>query len=101
MKNKVYKIFTEREWNTFQETGLFGGSADDLLDGFIHLSTNEQIDTVIEKFFSDKRPLYIAEFSDPNFLQKLKWEISESGGVYPHLYGSNLLQGEVTGFVKL
>jgi len=28
-------------------------------------------------------------------------ENSASGGVYPHLYGVNLLPGEVTDFVKL
>ena len=101
MKDKVYKIFTESEWKDFQEAGQFNGSADDRRDGFIHLSTKEQVDGVIERFFSGKRPLYIAEFSGFNFLQKLKWEISTSGGVYPHLYGDNLLPGEVTGFVKL
>jgi len=101
MNDKVYKVFTESEWETFQDTGQFGGSSDDLLDGFIHLSTKEQLAGVIERFFSGVRPLYVAEFSHFNFLQKLKWEISTSGGVYPHLYGVNLLPGEVTGFVKL
>ena len=101
MKDKVYKIFTESEWKDFQEAGQFKGSADDQRDGFIHLSTEEQVDGVIERYFSGKHPLYIAEFSGLNFLQKLKWEISASGGVYPHLYGVNLLPGEVTGFVKL
>jgi len=100
-KDKVYKIFTESEWNTFQETGQFKGSVDDLRDGFIHLSTKEQVAGVIERYFSGQHPLYIAEFSGPDFLQKLKWEISASGDVYPHLYGVNLLPSEVTGFVKL
>ena len=101
MKDKVYKIFIESEWKDFQKTGQFNGSADDQRDGFIHLSTEEQVEGVIERYFSGKHPLYIAEFSGLNFLQKLKWEISASGGVYPHLYGVNLLPGEVTGFVKL
>lgn len=98
---KVYKIFTESEWNDFQANNQFKGSADDLRDGFIHLSTEEQIDEVMKKYFSGQHPLYVAEFSDLNFLQKLKWEISASGGVYPYLYDSNLLPGDVTGFVKL
>ena len=83
------------------ETGQFKGSADDLRDGFIHLSTEEQVDGVIERFFSGKHPLYIAEFSGFHFLQKLKWETSASGAVYPHLSGVSLLPGEVTDFVKL
>lgn len=101
VKDKVYKVFTEGEWKTFQKTGRFSGSADDIRDGFIHLSTKEQVSGVVEKFFSGKRPLYIAEFSGSNFIEKLKWEISDSAGVYPHLYGVNLFTGEVTGFTKL
>ena len=53
-------------------------TADDLRDGFIHLSTEEQVDGVIERYFSGQHPLYTAEFSGLNFLQILKWEISAS-----------------------
>ena len=98
MQDSVYKIFTESEWKLFQETGQFKGSADDLRDGFIHLSTKEQVDGVIERFFSGKHPLYMAEFSGPDFLQRLKWEVSASNEIYPHLYGSDLLISEVSSF---
>ena len=102
MKDKVYKIFTETEWNAFQKSGQFEGSDDDLRDSFIHLSTKEQIDGVIERFFSDRGPLYVAGFSDPGFRQRLKWETVDSGEVYPHLYGSELLlTSEVTSIAKL
>ena len=96
VKDKVYKIFTESEWEAFQKTGLFSGSADDLRDGFIHLSTNEQLEGVIERFFSGKRPLYVAEFSDDDFLKTLSWEVSASNEVYPHLYRHKLLVGQVS-----
>jgi len=101
MKNKVYKVFTESEWNAFQESGQFEGSEDDLRDGFIHLSTKEQVDGVIERFFSGKRPLYVAEFSGSDFLQRVKWEASASKEFYPHLYGFDLLVKEVRDFFKL
>jgi len=101
MEDRVYKIFTEAEWNKFQETGQFSGSADDLRDGFIHLSTKEQVDGVIEKYFSGKRPLYVAEFADADFLQRLKWEASASGEIYPHLYSFDLFVSEVKQFVTL
>lgn len=101
MKDKVYKIFTEGEWKDFQKSGQFKGSADDLRDGFIHLSTEVQVDEVIERFFSGKRPLYVAEFSGPEFLQRLNWEASTSKEIYPHLYNSALLASEVINFVRL
>ena len=101
MNDRVYKVFTETEWKTFQNTGKFNGSADDLRDGFIHLSTKEQLTGVIEKFFPGSRPLYVAEFSDPVLLQQLKWEVSDSGETYPHLYDLNLVVSKVSSFEEL
>ncbi len=98
MASKVYKIFTETEWRNFQDSGQFSGSSDDLRDGFIHLSTREQVGEVVERFFAGIRPLYIAEFSGPAFIESLTWETSVSGEVYPHLYGGNLLASNVTAF---
>ena len=80
MQHKVYKIFIESEWQLFKETGLFKGSADDLRDGFIHLSTKEQLDGVIERFFSDKKPLYVADFSTPEFLKRLSQQQTIQAG---------------------
>lgn len=97
----VYKIFTESEWQTFQKTGQFIGSADDLRDGFIHLSTKEQVPGVVDRYFSGKRPLYVAAFSSSNFLQKLKWEASASKEIFPHLYGFALFLDELSSFVTL
>ena len=101
MQDKVYKIFTESEWKLFQETGQFKGSADDLRDGFIHLSTEQQVAGVIDKFFSGVHPLYVAEFSGPGFMRRLKWEASLSNELYPHLYNSTLLVSEVVSLVLL
>jgi uncharacterized protein (DUF952 family) len=101
MKNKVYKVLTESEWKAFQKTGQFKGSKDDIRDGFIHLSTKEQVAGVIERFFLGKHPLYVAEFSSPDFLKCLKWEASSSNEVYPHLYSSELFVNELSNINRL
>ena len=98
MNDKVYKVFTESEWKIFKSTGKFEGSADDLRDGFIHLSTKDQLTGVIERFFSGVCPLNIAEFSASDFLERLKWEASASNEVYPHLYGASLFAADITSF---
>ena len=77
-KEKVYKIFNQTDWQDFQASGRFSGSADDLRDGFILLSKQDQVVGVIEKFFKANRPVYIAEFSGPRFLEHLRWELSGS-----------------------
>ena len=74
---------------------------DDLRDGFIHLSTQEQLAGVIERFFSGIYPLYIAEFSASDFPERLKWEASESSDVYPHLYSAGLFATEIKSFVTV
>ena len=101
MKERVYKVFRQAEWQAFQQEGHFKGSKDDLRDGFIHLSNPQQVDGVIDRFFSGVRPLYIAEFTEPWLLQNLKWEDSGSGELYPHLYDSDLQAADMAGFVKL
>jgi len=101
MQDKVYKIFTESEWRAFQETGQFGGSEDDRRDGFIHLCTQQQVTGVVERFFAGRRPLYVAEFSNPDFIERLKWEFSGSNGIYPHLYGFGLIVSDLSGVIKL
>jgi uncharacterized protein (DUF952 family) len=101
VEGKVYKIFTETEWLNFQESGQFSGSLDDIGDGFIHLSSKDQVAGVVERFFAGKRPLYVAEFSEPDLLQKLKWEDSGAAELYPHLYGFDLQAADMSGFVKL
>ena len=101
MNDKVYKVFIESEWKVFQDTGKFGGSADDLRDGFVHLSTKDQIAGVIERFFSGIHPLYIAEFSASELHERLKWEASASNEVYPHLYGAGLFATEIKGLITV
>lgn len=82
----VYKILREKEWKEFNSLGYFAGNSDDQRDGFIHLSPANQIQRIINKYFSNDRPLYILKFDDSNFLEKLVWEEAGSGGLYPHLY---------------
>ena len=100
-QDSVYKVFTEVEWKLFKKTGQFSGSEDDLRDGFIHLSTKEQLDGVIKRFFSDIEPLFLAEFSNPDFLIRLNWEGSSSGELYPHLYGFSIQMADLVDIVEL
>lgn len=100
-QDSVYKVFTEVEWKLFQKTGQFSGSEDDLRDGFIHLSRKNQVKNVIKKYFSRKAPVYVATFSNPGLLKRIKWETSSSNDVYPHLYDADLLLSEVSNYVRL
>lgn len=82
----VYKISTIEEWKTAQGSGVFAGTVLDTLDGFIHLSTAEQVPVTLERHFADATELMLLAI-DADGLDGLKWEKSRDGGLFPHLYG--------------
>jgi len=86
----VYKILTDAEMTAFKASGIFKGNLADNKDGYIHLSEKSQVERVIEKYYKDVSPLWVAEFRGTDFLDKLKWEPASNGDLYPHLYGSFL-----------
>lgn len=79
------KIFRRAEWEAFEASGRFAGSPDDLRDGFIHLSTPDQLEGTLLRHFAGEADLVIAELNvaaDP----ALKLEPSRGGALFPHLY---------------
>ena len=87
MNNKfVYKIFTRNEWKRFSED-RFMGSKLDISSGFIHLSSKNQVNGTINKFFKTKFFLIIAGFKAETLGNKLKWEEVYKDKFFPHFYG--------------
>ena len=81
----LFKILRAPEWAAFQESERFEGSADDLRDGFIHLSGAEQVEGTLQKYFSSQSGLVVAEVAVDND-PMLRWEPSRGGALFPHLY---------------
>jgi uncharacterized protein (DUF952 family) len=82
----VYKICTASEWRDAERAGVYRGSAVDRNDGFIHFSTAEQAAETAAKWFAGQRDLVLVAV-DADALDKLKWEPSRGGALFPHLYG--------------
>jgi uncharacterized protein (DUF952 family) len=83
----VYKIVDQRSWDQAVGSGTYRGSADDLRDGFIHLSTAEQLAGTLAKHFKDQNNLMLVEFLSDRLGAKLIWEPSRGGALFPHYYG--------------
>lgn len=86
----IFKILRAGEWERFQADGRFAGSADDLRDGFIHLSAAEQLAGTLARHFAAEAGLVrleVAVEADP----ALVWEVSRGGARFPHLYRPLLL----------
>ena len=93
----IFKIFRPAEWADFRASGRFAGSADDLRDGFIHLSESAQVPGTLAAHFAGEPGLVVAEVAvadDP----ALKWGTSRRGEAFPHLYRP-LLLADVVGVV--
>lgn len=83
----IYKVLRAAEWQDAQERGVFGGSADDLRDGFIHLSTRDQLNGTIARHFAGESGLIVLEIAADRIRAALRWEPSRDGALFPHLYG--------------
>jgi uncharacterized protein (DUF952 family) len=87
----AYKVLTDAEMKEL-ETGAFMGSAVDHADGFIHLSTADQLTETVDKHFAGQSDLWVAAVDLAAEGQLVKWETSRGGALFPHLYGTLLLE---------
>ena len=87
MHGRIYKVLRAAEWAHAQASGVFGGSADDLRDGFIHFSTAGQLNATIDRHFAGERDLVVLEVDAAALGDALVWEPSRGGALFPHLYG--------------
>ncbi len=83
----VFKIFRQSEWGAFVFGGETRGSADDLRDGYIHLSTADQVAGTAERHFAGEHGLMLAAFDAAALGPALRWEPSRGGALFPHLHG--------------
>jgi uncharacterized protein (DUF952 family) len=83
----IYKICTASEWREAERAGVYRGSAADAKDGFIHFSTAEQAAETAAKWFAGQRDLVLVAVDAHALGDKLKWEPSRGGALFPHLYG--------------
>lgn len=83
----AFKILTAAQWAQFEADGLFKGAPVDLADGYIHLSTADQVQGTLDRHFAGQDGLVIAEVDLAPLQSLIKWEVSRGGALFPHIYG--------------
>jgi len=83
----IYKICPAALWRDAERAGVFRGSEVDIRDGFIHFSTAAQALETAAKYFSGQSDLLLLYVDTASLGDKLKWEPSRGGALFPHLYG--------------
>lgn len=83
----VYKICAKPVWDAALKAGFFSGATIDILDGFIHLSSANQVKSTADLHFKTGDDLVLVSFDDRT-LSGLKYEPSRGGELFPHVFGT-------------
>lgn len=82
---RIFHIVPADAWDRFSGSLYEAESFD--TEGFIHCSFTGQLDSVIERYYSDADEIVILEIDPTKLDSKLVVEPSTSGENYPHIYG--------------
>jgi beta-hydroxylase len=97
MSRTAFKILTAAQWAQFEADGIFLGAPVDLADGYIHLSTADQVQGTLDRHFAGQTGLVIVEVDLDMLGDDIRWEISRGGALFPHLYGTLPMKAVVGG----
>jgi len=83
---QIYKILRADEWAKLIADGQTDGAPIDIHDGYVHLSTSEQVAATVAKHSAAETGLSILALESDTLADDLKWEPSRGGALFPHLY---------------
>ncbi len=95
MPTLIYKIATRAEWDAAQALSRNEGSGDDARDGFIHFSSPKQLAATAAKHFAGQSDLVLVAVDGEQLGERLRWEPSRGGELFPHLYGPLSLEAVI------
>ncbi len=84
----IYKIVCADEWRAAEVDGVFRGAAVDLADGYIHFSTEAQVEETAARHFAGQDGLLLVAVDAEKLGKALKWEPSRGGALFPHLHAT-------------
>lgn len=88
MSSLIYKIVPRALWREAERSGSFAGAPVDLADGYIHFSTAAQVRETAAKYFAGQDDLLLVAVDGAALGEALRWEVSRSGALFPHLYAA-------------
>ncbi|HEX3535400.1 MAG TPA: DUF952 domain-containing protein [Stellaceae bacterium] len=77
----------DEAWEEARCAGVYHGSDDDRRDGFLHFSTGEQVAESARRHRAGQTGLVLVAVESARLGDRLKWEPSRGGQLFPHLYG--------------
>ena len=84
----AYKVLTGPQMAVLEVDGVFAGAPIDLADGYVHLSTADQVTETVDKHFAGQADLHVAAVDLAVLGEAVKWEASRGGQLFPHIYAA-------------
>ena len=88
MTRMIYHMCPAAAWAAALAAGEYAGTEDDRRDGFIHFSTAEQLPESARRHRAGQAGLVLVAVESARLGERLRWEPSRSGALFPHLYGT-------------
>jgi uncharacterized protein (DUF952 family) len=83
----IYHITTKQNWEEAVQKGEFT-SPSLITEGFIHNSTESQVDAVLERFYAGQKDLVKLHINESKLTAELKYELAPSiNELFPHIFG--------------
>ena len=87
MTQMIYHMCPAEAWAAAVASGEYAGTADDRRDGFLHFSTAEQLAESARRHRAGQHGLVLVAVEAARLGDRLRWEQSRGGALFPHLYG--------------
>ena len=86
---RIYKILSAPDWAAAETSGVIQTALDEK-DGYVHLSTRDQVGDTLALHYKEAKGVRLLEYRHVDLEQMgaLRWEPSRGGDLFPHLYGS-------------
>jgi uncharacterized protein (DUF952 family) len=82
----AFKVLTADQMAALEDDN-FEGAPIDIADGYIHLSTAEQLTETVDKHFAGQSDLWVAAIDLEALGERVKWEEARGGQLFAHIYG--------------
>ena len=82
----AYKLLLGPEMEALERDGKFDGAPIDLADGYIHMSSADQLAETASKHYAGRTGLVLLTVDLDGLGADLVWEASRGGAMFPHLY---------------
>lgn len=87
MTRMIYHMCPAEAWEAGVAAGEYSGTEHDRRDGFIHFSTAAQLPESARRHRAGQAGLVLVAVDPARLGERLRWEPSRDGALFPHLYG--------------